>query len=293
MEYIARNLTHRENEFKRVLKNYDRKMKNIHDGYEKNIFVDDLTLIGLNTRGFMNIFCNASIVSERNENIEIDLLQNIQRFAKSHFTMAYHPSENVTISFEEGKEIEVKAPGGLTLLMDCGSWMTYLSFFLVIRDQEGFDLMMKAQERDFRRSNLSLDKLDLAMINFYKHLNSPSEEVVIETIKATEPFVGNYLDEQFAADYVLNIYEPIIGVYDALFRQNEQLFNEKLLKAIQLHKEYYNDQSEDTDHSPHASDGFISWFLLAPICLAYDRGMKIEVQSDYLPEWLIKREFEL
>ena len=33
-------------------------------------------------------------------------------------------------------------------------------------------------------------------------------------------------------------------------------------------------------------------FLLSACCLAYDKGMKIEVESDYIPKWLIEQNYQ-
>lgn len=62
-------------------------------------------------------------------------------------------------------------------------------------------------------------------------------------------------------------------------------FNEALVQALQLHKEYWtaNEERQET------SDGDIPLDVLALTCLAHDAGRPIDVESEYLPEHLLKR----
>ena len=58
-----------------------------------------------------------------------------------------------------------------------------------------------------------------------------------------------------------------------------------LVRALQLHKEYW---TKDEDRRL-TTEGAVALGPLAVACLAYDVGMPIEVESEYLPEYLLKR----
>ncbi|AZQ65184.1 hypothetical protein EI427_23510 [Flammeovirga pectinis] len=294
MIHIKRNETHRSKNLDLVYKYINREKKKLKEHFAENTFIEDTDRIGLYTRGFLDKVFELSVLEGDNHREEqIYFLSLIKRFAKAHYILAYHPEEMVEISLEKGKTHQVKAPKGLKLLVDFNSWLRYLSIFIVLRDREGFDLMLKAKEEYFRLSNAHYDKLDHILIQFFKAIENPTDTLTLKAFEATEPFVGNYLDEKFAAEFVLNQFEPLLCVYDALFRQDDDLFNKELEKALKLHQEYYTDESDDTDHSADASKGWISWLLLAPVTMAYDRGVKINVSSEYIPEWLYKKEFDI
>ncbi|MBB6460271.1 immunity 49 family protein [Flammeovirga kamogawensis] len=294
MIHIKRNNTHRSKDIDLVYRAIRRRKEVIKESFKENIFIEDTDRIGLNTRSFLDLLWRLSVLEGDNHREEqIYFLSLIKRFAKAHYTLAYNPEEMVEISLEEGKTHQVKAPKGLKLLVDFNSWLRYLSIFIVLRDREGFDLMLKAKEEYFKLSNAHYDKLDHILIQFFKAIENPTQALTIKAFEATKPFVGNYLDEKFAAEFVLNQFEPLLCVYDALFRKDDDLFNKELEKALRLHQEYYTDESDDTDHSADASKGWVSWLLLAPVTMAYDRGVKINVSSEYIPEWLYKKEFDI
>ena len=60
------------------------------------------------------------------------------------------------------------------------------------------------------------------------------------------------------------------------------------MEALNLQKEYYD---TDKDLSRNDLSGWVSWLLMAPVVIAYERGVDITVKTDYLPEWMVKGEF--
>jgi hypothetical protein len=62
----------------------------------------------------------------------------------------------------------------------------------------------------------------------------------------------------------------------AIARGDAPAFNDSLVGALEAHRRYWGDEA------PH---GPIGWFALGPTalcCLARDRGIGVEVDSDYL-----------
>ncbi|MFF0489337.1 immunity 49 family protein [Nocardia sp. NPDC003482] len=76
---------------------------------------------------------------------------------------------------------------------------------------------------------------------------------------------------------------PPITLFHALTRRNAAEFNEALIDALQLHREYWavsEDQANDLD-------GVLSLPVLGLACLAREADLPIEVESDYLPKHLL------
>jgi hypothetical protein len=71
---------------------------------------------------------------------------------------------------------------------------------------------------------------------------------------------------------------PYLAVLRQLDQDDESGFTRALIKALQGHKKYWSSKKYCEEF-----DGFISLHLTAVAALAWDRGMRFEVESDYLP----------
>ncbi|MGW7252981.1 Imm49 family immunity protein [Streptomyces sp. NPDC054834] len=78
---------------------------------------------------------------------------------------------------------------------------------------------------------------------------------------------------------------PPINLRYRFVSQGPAKFNEALAQAVQFHKAYWTADSEREE----SGDGDIALAPLALACLGYDAGRPIEVESEYLPEHLLKR----
>jgi hypothetical protein len=83
---------------------------------------------------------------------------------------------------------------------------------------------------------------------------------------------------------VQNILYPPINLFHRSVRKDEADFNQALVEALELHKAYWT-ADEDRANDP---EGRIALGPLAVACLAYDGGIPIEVESDYLPKHLLQ-----
>lgn len=79
---------------------------------------------------------------------------------------------------------------------------------------------------------------------------------------------------------------PALTVLSKILENDQEGFDTTLLEAVKLHKKYYKGKHEQLH-----SIGFYSESLTAYCCLAYDRGMKINVESDYLLKDIIEKNF--
>ncbi|HEY9440051.1 MAG TPA: immunity 49 family protein, partial [Streptomyces sp.] len=77
-----------------------------------------------------------------------------------------------------------------------------------------------------------------------------------------------------------------INLFYLLARKDMDNFGPALADALKLHRAYWtmvDDRREDIN----------STFALAPLaiaCLAFDAGIPLDVESDYLPEFLLQPE---
>ncbi|MFG2813926.1 immunity 49 family protein [Streptomyces sp. NPDC048410] len=77
---------------------------------------------------------------------------------------------------------------------------------------------------------------------------------------------------------------PPIALFRQFLREDHDAFNTALREALHLHRAYWSADEQRADDF----DGVVSFGLLAVTCLAHDAGFPVDVESEYLPEHLLK-----
>ncbi|MCX5187713.1 immunity 49 family protein [Streptomyces sp. NBC_00268] len=82
---------------------------------------------------------------------------------------------------------------------------------------------------------------------------------------------------------VLNLMYPPMNLLTQVVRGDRDRFTTELAKTIEWHKDYWTrDEKLECD-----SDGLVALGPLAISCLALDSGFTVEVESEYLPKYLL------
>lgn len=260
---------------------------------QKGLTVFEQTLEKYSLGSFMkNTLSNYneySVLDKPDNSVQLQLLKYWQILAKAFYKLAFNPDKEVEVIF---RDTPVSHKGkAYTAYMGFNSWLESWSVFFVLRDRSGIELMISAPNEVFERADIKWDKLDYNLLEIFRNIYNTDADMVqllINAMESTGPDSGHYTANKQAVNYVLYIYEPLIRVYDALLRRDESDFNTQLQDALELHKKYWGTEKDNKNND---SRGWISWYLLAPVAMAYDFGMKLEVTSDYIPEWLVKEEF--
>jgi hypothetical protein len=207
------------------------------------------------------------------------------------YKLAYNAGEEVEVVFRE-KPVKHIAPAyrGHT---DFAVWLDAYSAFMVLRDKRGKDLLSTVTKDSQERAEGKWTILNENMSKFFIELNNPESEILsdvyMEALESCDIKHGHFLNEQFAIDYVLDMHEPVLLLYYYVLTDEQEKFDEMLLLAVQRHRGYYD---TDYDNRRIHAEGWVSWRLLGVCAFAYDRGMQINVESEYIPEWLYKGEFD-
>jgi hypothetical protein len=120
-----------------------------------------------------------------------------------------------------------------------------------------------------------------ALQSFWKGA-ADTPQRVIEAMKATDPEVIKV----GTVDAALNIAVPEIDLLFRLLENDSVAFNESLIKALERHKKHSS--KENLKNDPR---GFIAVGILGLVSIAYERGMTIEVESDYIPKYIFQGDF--
>jgi hypothetical protein len=90
--------------------------------------------------------------------------------------------------------------------------------------------------------------------------------------------------------HILYYIHPYVIAFKSLTDNNEVEFNQNLIKAIQAHKEVWSQKKAlNRGGTPlcRENEGFLSWDCTALAAMAHDKGWKPEVESDYMPAFMI------
>jgi hypothetical protein len=88
----------------------------------------------------------------------------------------------------------------------------------------------------------------------------------------------------------LHYIHPYVIAFKSLADNNEAELNQNLIKAIQAHKEVWSQKKAlNRGGTPlcRENEGFLSWGCTALAAMAHDKGWKPEVESDYMPAFMI------
>jgi len=83
---------------------------------------------------------------------------------------------------------------------------------------------------------------------------------------------------------------PYVIAFKSLTDDNEAEFNQNLIKAIKAHQEVWSQKKAlNRGGTPlcRSNEGFLSWDCTALAAMAHDKGWKLEVESDYMPSFMV------
>lgn len=147
--------------------------------------------------------------------------------------------------------------------------------------------LWELKEEDYDNGNfvtyfLLLMKEYYSNKTFNKELFEKSQQDLI-SIKSE---IGPDIKKKFWIYYM----NKFLIALKSLADDNEAEFNQNLIKAIQAHKEVWSQKKAlNRGGTPlcRENEGFLSWNCTALAAMAYDKGWKLEVESDYMPNFMV------
>ncbi len=202
--------------------------------------------------------------------------------ARAYYLVCYNVDKEVTIDLKVGS----RTLQGLKIQEDVGvlDWMNALNIFIASRDRQGMDIMMAAPDEAFGRKygDKDTDVFEWSVIKAMKLAVMPNSDSK-ETLLAFQEAQTNVSKARRSYDFIKIRFVPMLQLYEAIYQNDEDLFNQRLKEVLNGQKKHWSMKSKRNN-----SIGWLNWEILAAITIAYDRKMEIGVTSDYAPEWLWK-----
>jgi hypothetical protein len=184
-----------------------------------------------------------------------------------------------------GEGDPVMLPAGVNSYSDGISWLHGFYLGVACRESHLNDRLAEIPVAVLKQSSSRNDEylyLQIeALQSFWKGATDTPQRV-IEAMKATDP----ELIKVGTVDYALNIAVREIDLLFRLLENDSVAFNESLIKALERHKKHWSKKNLKND-----PNGFIAIGILGLVSIAYERGMTIEVESDYIPKYIFQGDF--
>jgi len=209
----------------------------------------------------------------------VKYLEMVKEFGRACFVTALGLDSEMSITLA-GEKFSFGSRKS-TEYIDVRSWELAFYCSVILRDKDSIEILSSIPEQVHREANAKAsDECMYKKVTFLKGLYNSEAPI-------SDLLVDAYTDA-FAAgsEYVVKHIQPELKIYRSIFSEGEDL-TENLTEAINLHKEYYSTKDNYFD-----GNGWLSLPILAACVVAYGgKGLAVEVESDYIPSWLIRGEF--
>lgn len=169
-----------------------------------------------------------------------------------------------------------------------------LSIATIARDEEKQKIIANSPLYLWEMKEENLDKGSfvtcfLLLIKEYyanKTFNNELFEKSQQALISIKSEIGPDIKQKFWIYYQ----NKFLIAFKSLADDNEAEFNHNLITAIKAHQEVWSQKKAlNRGGTPlcRENEGFLSWGCTALAAMAYDKGWKLEVESDYMPSFMI------
>lgn len=200
--------------------------------------------------------------------------------------------EGTTVECLIAHKVRTIPASGTRHFVHAANWLEAFWLAVICRDQARMTRLCNIPIEQLRASGAQFEEYIYHWVDALQTywLERPGlGEKLVTAFDGTSPDTIQSVDREL----MLKILYPPLNLFYRFISQDPEKFNEALVEAIELHKEYW---TADEERSEDLS-GAVALAPLAIACLAYDAGRPIDVESEYLPANLLDRswlgEFEI
>ncbi|MER6086754.1 immunity 49 family protein [Streptomyces bluensis] len=161
------------------------------------------------------------------------------------------------------------------------TWLTAFYLAVVCRERDRITALCQVPLSLLRENGSRFDEFQFAWIDTLQTywLGGPDlGQKLVAAVDGTDP------ETVTDREAVGKLMYPPMEMFHRIVREDHAGFNRALVAALQWHKEYWTEEDRAT-----TIPGLVALAPLAMACIAHDAGIPIEVESEYLPAVLIKR----
>jgi len=199
-----------------------------------------------------------------------------------------HEGKKITLTLE-GHNCEVIADSKKELSFR--GWLDMFFVTLIIRDHfSHLPILLGLPDNIISKpySSGEINGFNLAFAELCKGMFNPYADMRKLRDKVVEASAHFYVEWEEQKEYVNHLYLPLVELICVVHSaERESHYQSSLLHALQAHKAYY-----DNEDRSHESEAMLALCITGIAAYAYDRfGLVPEIETDYMPLWLVKGKF--
>lgn len=229
--------------------------------------------------GALRAAAYGSIVAPRSLDIARHLKLASQASAAIYTIATVLPA---TVPLGEGDPVTYTTPPDSDTV-EVSGWIEGFFLAALCRDVPSLSLLCAASVEPMRRSRSRHPEYRYPFMEALRAFwrgEGDCRGLALEAMRMTDPTRPDI----YGKKYTLYIDVHLIRLL-FLISANDPEVEDALFTALKDHKKYWSRKDLCLD-----TDGFLSIPLLGLAALAYDRGIRFEVESEYLPMWLVTGE---
>ncbi|WP_281557935.1 immunity 49 family protein [Thalassomonas sp. RHCl1] len=241
-------------------------------------------VLGRNIQKALKAFAESVLAEQPHESV-LRYLILLKEFGAANFAYASRKGETFAVTIN-GESFELTG-AATSVYVDTNTWEKAFYSALVLRDGAAIETLALVDETVFTHANIKCDQFDLALVQMFQGLFIGDVDVgdlLENALLAADP---DKIDSG-RRPYVSHILLPLLSVYRCIYSPDaENEFNEAMRAALEKHKAYWKKDNYEIR-------GWISLPLMAAAAHAYDqKGYQLNFETDYIPNWLVTRDFTL
>ncbi|MDF9814774.1 immunity 49 family protein [Streptomyces sp. SPB162] len=192
--------------------------------------------------------------------------------------------EGTTVECMIAHKVRAIPASGTRHFVHAATWLEAFWLAVICRDQVRMSQLCNVPIEQLRSSGAQFEEYIYHWVDALQTywLERPGlGEKLVTAFDGTSPDTLQSVDREL----MLKILYPPLNLFHRFISQDPEKFNDALVEAIELHKEYWTADEERSDDL----SGAVALAPLAIACLAYDAGRPIDVESEYLPANLLDR----
>ncbi|MEY3445191.1 MAG: hypothetical protein RLZZ519_3472 [Bacteroidota bacterium] len=215
-----------------------------------------------------------ALVLDATKEEALENLRYLRDFGVAHFRLSAQISGNEALMIG-GNQHFVQGNAG-TAFTQFSYWLPVLRAAAILRDIDAVKSLLAAAEELYGSDLEELEIGERTEAVFYTQLLHGNKAAAR---KALTDFRDSTKGD--APLYREKLKLPLVEVWENILDGNHKAAEAAVAGALQSHKDFWG-----SDENWQNADGWISLPLLHACAYAYDHGMKIDVESDYIPRWL-------
>ena len=203
---------------------------------------NELRTLGTNVNSSFNRICKLLLFCpDEGSKLVSDLLFHWKIMAQNYYALAYSIGEEIELKF---KGTRIKSVGKRqALYTSYPSWSKAFFVFTFLRNRVGQSIMLSVKMEHFQYSEVEDFKLNLIIVEIFQALTKKGEGLDFLFTEARKWSRPEMQKSEIRNTYVQHILVPFIDCLEVLLLKDEEMFNERLHRALLKHKEFYG--SED------------------------------------------------